>query len=98
MREARIALNAAFGWGPLIGVALFAAAPKAGFFAAGALNLAVGLFLAKTWARIVVIVLHALWVLAAIVSLLSDGNVSPVAVWPVVVLLLATTGRNRPAG
>jgi len=42
----RIALNAAFGWGPLIGVALFAAAPKAGFFAAGALNLAVGLFLA----------------------------------------------------
>lgn len=42
----RIALNAAFGWGPLIGVALFAAAPKAGFIAAGTLNLAVGLFLA----------------------------------------------------
>ncbi|HET7838300.1 MAG TPA: MFS transporter [Rectinemataceae bacterium] len=42
----RIAINAAFGWGPLIGVALFATSPKAGFFIAGAVNLCVGLFLA----------------------------------------------------
>ncbi len=42
----RIALNAAFGWGPLIGVAIFATAPKAGFIIAGTLNLLVGLFIA----------------------------------------------------
>ncbi len=42
----RIALNAAFGWGPIIGLALFNAAPKTGFIIAGCVNLAVGLFLA----------------------------------------------------
>jgi MFS family permease len=42
----RIALNAAFGWGPLIGVAIFATAPRAGFVVAGTLNLLVGLFIA----------------------------------------------------
>ena len=42
----RIALNAAFGWGPIIGVALFAAGPKAGFIVGGSLNLIVGLFIA----------------------------------------------------
>lgn len=42
----RIALNAAFGWGPLLGVAIFSAAPKAGFIIAGTLNLLVGLFIA----------------------------------------------------
>jgi hypothetical protein len=42
----RVAINAAFGWGPLLGVAVFAAAPRYGFFAAGTLSLAVGLFLA----------------------------------------------------
>ncbi len=42
----RIALNAAFGWGPLLGVAIFAVMPRAGFIVGGALNLAVGLFLA----------------------------------------------------
>ncbi len=42
----RIALNAAFGWGPLLGVAIFATAPKAGFIIAGVLNLLVGLFIA----------------------------------------------------
>jgi MFS family permease len=42
----RIAINAAFGWGPLLGVAIFAASPKAGFIAAGAANLLVGLFIA----------------------------------------------------
>lgn len=42
----RIALNAAFGWGPLIGVAVFAAAPRLGFLLGGALNLTAGLFVA----------------------------------------------------
>lgn len=42
----RIAINAAFGWGPLIGVAIFASSPTAGFIAAGSINLAVGLFIA----------------------------------------------------
>ncbi|PKL25756.1 MAG: hypothetical protein CVV47_03690 [Spirochaetae bacterium HGW-Spirochaetae-3] len=42
----RIAINAAFGWGPLIGVALFVAAPRAGFIVAAILNLGVGLFIA----------------------------------------------------
>ncbi len=42
----RISINAAFGWGPLIGVALFVAAPKAGFIVAALLNLVVGLFIA----------------------------------------------------
>ena len=58
---------------------------------------AVGLFMAKAWARIVVIVLHALWLLAALVSLVSDGEMTPVVIWPVVVLLLAATGRNHAA-
>ncbi len=42
----RIALNAAFAWGPLIGVAIFMSAPKAGFIVAGTLNLLVGVFIA----------------------------------------------------
>lgn len=42
----RIALNAAFGWGPLLGVAAFALSPKAGFLAAAAANLAVGVYIA----------------------------------------------------
>jgi len=42
----RIALNAAFAWGPLIGVAIFMTAPKAGFVVAGTLNLLVGVFIA----------------------------------------------------
>jgi MFS family permease len=42
----RIAINAAFGWGPLIGVALFAASPKAGFLIAGMVNLCLGFYLA----------------------------------------------------
>ena len=42
----RIALNAAFGLGPVAGVALFQAAPRAGFFVGGVLNLAVGLYIA----------------------------------------------------
>jgi MFS family permease len=42
----RIALNAAFAWGPLIGVAIFLSAPKAGFIVAGTLNLLVGVFIA----------------------------------------------------
>jgi len=41
----RIALNAAFAWGPLIGVAIFVSAPKAGFIVAGTLNLLVGVFI-----------------------------------------------------
>lgn len=42
----RIALNAAFAWGPLIGVAIFMSVPKAGFIVAGTLNLLVGVFIA----------------------------------------------------
>jgi len=42
----RIALNAAFAWGPLIGVAIFLSAPRAGFIVAGTLNLLVGVFIA----------------------------------------------------
>ncbi len=42
----RIALNAAFAWGPLLGVAIFATSPKAGFIVAGTLNLLVGIFIA----------------------------------------------------
>ncbi|MBU0927247.1 MAG: MFS transporter [Spirochaetes bacterium] len=42
----RIGINAAYGWGPLIGVALFAAGPSTGFIVGGALNLVVGLFIA----------------------------------------------------
>jgi len=41
----RIALNAAFAWGPLIGVAIFLSAPRAGFIVAGTLNLLVGVFI-----------------------------------------------------
>ena len=42
----RIALNAAFGLGPVLGVAIFQTAPKAGFIIGGLLNLAVGLYIA----------------------------------------------------
>ncbi|MGD9941072.1 MAG: MFS transporter [Clostridia bacterium] len=42
----RIAINAAFGLGPVLGVAIFQAAPKAGFIIGGLLNLAVGLYIA----------------------------------------------------
>jgi MFS family permease len=42
----RIALNAAFGLGPILGVAIFQIAPKAGFILGGILNLAVGIYLA----------------------------------------------------
>lgn len=42
----RIGLNAAFGLGPVLGVAIFQLAPKAGFIAGGALNLLVGLYIA----------------------------------------------------
>lgn len=42
----RIAINAAYGWGPIIGVAIFATSPRAGFVAAGVLNLLVGVFIA----------------------------------------------------
>lgn len=42
----RIALNAAFGLGPVAGVALFQASPRTGFFLGGLLNLAVGLYIA----------------------------------------------------
>jgi len=42
----RIAINAAYGWGPVIGVAIFATSPRAGFIAGGALNLLVGVFIA----------------------------------------------------
>ena len=42
----RISLNAAFGLGPVLGVAIFQAAPKAGFIIGGILNLAVGLYIA----------------------------------------------------
>jgi MFS family permease len=42
----RISLNAAFGLGPILGVAIFQTAPKAGFIIGGLLNLAVGLYIA----------------------------------------------------
>ncbi len=42
----RIAINAAFGWGPLIGVGLFLVAPRTGFIVSGVLNLLVGVFIA----------------------------------------------------
>ncbi len=42
----RISLNAAFGLGPILGVAIFHSSPQAGFVIGGSLNLAVGLFLA----------------------------------------------------
>jgi MFS family permease len=42
----RIAINAAFGLGPVLGVVIFQAAPKAGFIIGGLLNLAVGLYIA----------------------------------------------------
>ncbi len=42
----RIALNAAFGLGPVAGVALFQTSPRAGFILGGLLNLAVGLYIA----------------------------------------------------
>jgi len=42
----RIALNAAFAWGPLIGIVIFMTVPKAGFIVAGTLNLLVGVFIA----------------------------------------------------
>ncbi len=42
----RISLNAAFGLGPILGVAIFHSSPQAGFMIGGSLNLAVGLFLA----------------------------------------------------
>lgn len=42
----RIALNAAFGLGPVAGVALFQASPRTGFILGGLLNLAVGLYIA----------------------------------------------------
>jgi len=42
----RIGLNAAFGLGPVLGVAIFQLAPKAGFIVGGALNLLVGLYIA----------------------------------------------------
>jgi MFS family permease len=42
----RIAINAAFGLGPVLGVAIFQTAPKAGFIIGGLLNLAVGLYIA----------------------------------------------------
>ena len=57
---------------------------------------AVGMFMAKTWGRVIVIVLHALWIVGAFAALVSDGELTPVAAWPVVVLLLAAIGRNRP--
>ena len=42
----RTALNAAFGWAPLLGVLVFTVSPRVGFLAGGALNLAAGTFLA----------------------------------------------------
>lgn len=42
----RIALNAAFGLGPVAGVALFQSSPRAGFIIGGLFNLAVGLYIA----------------------------------------------------
>jgi MFS family permease len=42
----RIGLNAAFGFGPVLGVAIFQLAPKAGFIVGGVLNLLVGLYIA----------------------------------------------------
>ncbi len=42
----RIGLNAAFGLGPVLGVAVFQAAPRAGFILGGTLNLLVGLYIA----------------------------------------------------
>jgi MFS family permease len=42
----RIALNAAFGLGPVAGVALFQSSPRTGFILGGLLNLAVGLYIA----------------------------------------------------
>jgi MFS family permease len=42
----RIGLNAAFGLGPVLGVAIFQLAPKAGFIVGGVLNLLVGLYIA----------------------------------------------------
>jgi MFS family permease len=42
----RIAINAAFGLGPVLGVAIFQSFPKAGFIIGGLLNLAVGLYIA----------------------------------------------------
>jgi len=44
----RIALNAAFGWGPLLGVAVFSWSPRAGFLIGGAVNLLAGIFIATT--------------------------------------------------
>ena len=41
----RIALNAAFGWGPLLGVAAFSWSPRAGFLIGGAVNLLAGIFM-----------------------------------------------------
>ncbi len=41
-----IAINAAFGFGPLAGVAVFQASPRAGFLLGGTLNLVVGLYIA----------------------------------------------------
>lgn len=42
----RIAINAAFGLGPILGVMIFQTHPLAGFVIAGSINLAVGLFIA----------------------------------------------------
>jgi len=42
----RIALNAAFGLGPVAGVVLFQTSPRTGFLLGGLLNLAVGLYIA----------------------------------------------------
>ncbi|MBN1242171.1 MAG: MFS transporter [Spirochaetales bacterium] len=42
----RIALNAAYAWGPLIGLAIFPVAPSLGFVAGGLLNLAAGIYIA----------------------------------------------------
>ncbi len=42
----RIALNAAYAWGPLVGLAIFPVAPRLGFVAGGLLNLAAGIYIA----------------------------------------------------
>ncbi|HAP42557.1 MAG: hypothetical protein A2087_01310 [Spirochaetes bacterium GWD1_61_31] len=42
----RIAINLAFGMGPVLGVAIFQTRPLAGFVIAGCINLAVGLYIA----------------------------------------------------
>lgn len=66
----RIAINAAFGLGPILGVLVFQTHPLAGFFIAGGINLAVGLFIA-------LVVPESAPARQAQAALRSDGQAGP---------------------